>query len=631
MITLKHLKLKGFGSFKSEQTVVFPPSGLLLVHGENGSGKSSVFKAIAYCLDFLSEPASEFVNWDTQEDIQIELCLNLNAQDLIIKRGNGHHSLEFGSLKAQGAETVKKIKELLLLPDFLATMSYRGQDEAGNFSKLKPSEKQEMLSDLLALGDFDKLIENTEVVLAKLEFDLNKKTQDEASLFSNAESMVSSLDQESKLQDSLEEQIALLSAKIDSKKLDTQDIDTKISNKIKDKANLVADTSLDKDIKEKTAEDTQIRIYASDCQKSDIAFQKQVLAKTSDINSLNNELSHIPRIQKEIERLQKDQCPRCLQPWSESSTDLEKLESKLEDLEEVKKLLEQKQAELAEWNAQKSANSLKYKEFLDQHNAKVQEIENLKRQKDASNFVFKEHDQQIQALNNEKTYIVRQFNTELGSLKNERDSLLRSKTQFAKNLETNTKKIEEIDQKLELIKEEKESLKARIEEQTEILTATKDFLRLITEDTLKLISQESTKFIQNLPNATSFYINFNTSKLNKNGKTKKEIVLQVFKDGKEVPFRRLSGGEKCSVHLATDLAMSQVLAMRTGKNLGWFILDESLNGHSQKNKIEALGMLKAISDHKLILIAEHTSETQEIFDRVLNVRKTENGSITEFV
>jgi DNA repair exonuclease SbcCD ATPase subunit len=77
MIKLKKLKIKSFGSFKNEQVIDFPESGLLLLHGDNGSGKSSILKAIAYCLDFLSEPATDFINWDTGEDLFVELTLNL--------------------------------------------------------------------------------------------------------------------------------------------------------------------------------------------------------------------------------------------------------------------------------------------------------------------------------------------------------------------------------------------------------------------------------------------------------------------------------------------------------------------------------------------------------------------------
>ncbi len=630
MIKLKSLNLKNVGSFRQE-TIVFPSNGLLLVNGENGSGKSTIFKAIAYCLDFLVDPASELRNWDSEEEMLAELTLTLNAQDLVIKRGMGVHTLEFGSIKTQGAETVKKIKELLLLPDFIANMSYRGQDEDGNFSKLKPSEKQDMLSDLLSLGDFEKLIESTEVTIAKLDFDLNKKIQEETLLFSSAKSLVESIDKTDELIQAIDIRAAALIEQIESKKLDTTHIDSLVAQKRASKAALTPDTSSNDEIEAKSAALLAIKNSTLEYQQKDKTSQIWQFKLQSEVNEVTSHVAKIPKIQKEIERLQKDECPRCLQPWSESSTALEKLESELESIEGYKEDLLSLRRDQEEAYAEKEGIAAKIKELTKAYQDAVQEVEALKRKKDAGNFAFREHDQQIDALCNEKTYIERQFNTELKSLKNQLDALSQSRSQITKSAEENTKKVEELSSKLEGIAVEKDLLKVKVQEQNEILTATKDFLRLITEDTLKLISQESTKFVQNLPNAKSFYINFSTSKLNKNGKTKKEIVLQIFKNGKEVPFRRLSGGEKCSVHLATDLAVSQVLAMRTGKNLGWFILDESLNGQNQRNKKEALGMLKALSDHKLILIAEHTSETQEIFDQVLNVQKTETGSTVKLI
>ncbi len=223
------------------------------------------------------------------------------------------------------------------------------------------------------------------------------------------------------------------------------------------------------------------------------------------------------------------------------------------------------------------------------------------------------------------------YNVRINSLNNQINQLKSNIIRYSKSFDDNCGKLVNLNAELELIEESKNKINSQINQEKEILNATKDFLRLITEDTLKMISSEVSNFIQHLPNAKIFCIKFDTSKMNKNGKIKKEIVLKTYKGGQEIPFRRLSGGERCSTNLAIDLAVSNILSLRTGKDLGWFAFDESLDGMTVENKMEALNMLKVLSKDKLILLIEHTSELSEVFDKVIHVTQTTSGSSVQFI
>lgn len=631
MIKLKKLVINNFGSFKLQQVINFPDSGLLLLHGENGSGKSSLLKAIAYCLDFLDEPASEFINWENEEDIFVELTLVLNGKDLIIQRGNGLYKLEYGAIKTVSGDTSKKIKELLVAPQFMSIMSYRSQGAAGNFSKLKPPEKQEFLSELQSLNDFELLIENTEKHISALEAKIEDNKKQYQTEFNSAQYIVENIDRESKLMDSIDNSIKEVQIKLDTLVCDTSEFDCKINLITVEKANIKPDTSLDAQIEslEKALSDNHtVRGELEDEERELLKDQNTVL---KDVWSLRSEVEKIPSIELQIEKLKKQTCPTCEQTWNKSDNALKDLEIKLYTLEGRRSDLE------ADENQNKAIlellkiNRAKMRQEMDAGVALMSQKEQLREQRIINNSKSKILDKELENLNTQKTNTVRMFGLQQKSLKDQIVQFENNKSQYTRNIEVNTKKIETIDQKLESIQASEKALLAEIAFEKDILTSSKDFLRLITEDTLRLISAESSTFVQTLPNAKNFFIKFDTSKLNKNGKIKKEIVLQIFKSGKEVPFRRLSGGETSSVHLATDLAVSKVLSARTGKNLGWFILDESLDGMRINNKIEALSMLKTLSKDKLIIVVDHTSEISEVFDKVLHVIKKDSGSTVQLI
>ncbi len=629
MIKLKKLVIKNFGSFKQEQSITFPENGLLLLHGSNGAGKSSFLKAIAYCLDFLDESASDFINWDNQEDIFVELTLSLNNVDLVIQRGNGFYRLQHGNTKTAGSDTPKKIEDLLVQPKFMSIMSYRGQGEDGNFSKLRPGEKQDFLSDLLSLNDFETIIEKSDLTISVLENKILINTRESESLLKSAEALVENIDRETKLKDNIDNQISSIKDRINSLVFNDSELNDKIEIFNKEKTSLVVDSSIDDKIKVlQTQLSTQKYLELEDLEKD---FLREQNSLTKEIWSLKGQVDGCSKIEHQIAKLKENTCPTCKQTWLNAETELKSLELKLQDLNSKKNDL----LELDSQN-QEIINALKKIKndiLVSKQESRVlqEDLDKLKDRKRLDASKGQLIDKEIENLNNQKKNALKYFNLEKESLNNQIKQLEQTKINYSNNIELNTSKIKDLDIKLESFTWSTLALSTQINEEKEMFNSSKDFLRLITEETLKLISDESSKFVQKMPNAKSFYINFSTSKMNKNGKVKKEIVLQIFKNGKEVPFKRLSGGESCSVHLAIDLAVSKILASRTGKVLGWHVLDECLDGMKLENKIEALNILKEIATNKLILMTEHTSEIGEIFNKIIYVDKKTTGSEVSYI
>lgn len=89
---LKTIRLKNFLSYK-DQTISFNPNETLAIIGHNGSGKSSIFKALTYALfgKIPSTPRTtetDLINTETLVgQMFVEVTIILNDQEITIKRG----------------------------------------------------------------------------------------------------------------------------------------------------------------------------------------------------------------------------------------------------------------------------------------------------------------------------------------------------------------------------------------------------------------------------------------------------------------------------------------------------------------------------------------------------------------
>jgi DNA repair exonuclease SbcCD ATPase subunit len=145
------------------------------------------------------------------------------------------------------------------------------------------------------------------------------------------------------------------------------------------------------------------------------------------------------------------------------------------------------------------------------------------------------------------------------------------------------------------------------------------FLGTIFDEILYDIQHRCNEMIAFLPNASQFAISISSDKVTKTkGTAKKEIAVNITKDGKDVSIRSLSGGQQCSLELCADLASAEAIKSRSGSLFNWICLDEAMDGLGSEEKQAALDMLKQRASG-LILIIDHSSEVKEIFTKVIEI------------
>jgi exonuclease SbcC len=98
------------------------------------------------------------------------------------------------------------------------------------------------------------------------------------------------------------------------------------------------------------------------------------------------------------------------------------------------------------------------------------------------------------------------------------------------------------------------------------------------------------------------------------------------------PYEMYSGGEAFRVNFAIRIALSRVLARRSGASLQTLILDEGFGTQDAKGRERLVEAIEAVKDEfALILVISHIEELKDAFPTRIEVTKTASGSQVAFV
>ncbi len=169
MINLKKIILNNIGPYLGSHEFDFPSTGLYSIVGKyaddpersNGAGKTFLVRAIAYCLDFAELPSASLQNYNTEDPFSVDLVLELDGKLLNIHRDKNNFVIVFDEKQYKSTAAREFIKNRILDSPLISFVTYRQQDEKGNFLPLKPAEKVDFLSNLLKLDKYQNLIDNS--------------------------------------------------------------------------------------------------------------------------------------------------------------------------------------------------------------------------------------------------------------------------------------------------------------------------------------------------------------------------------------------------------------------------------------------------------------------------------------
>lgn len=103
--------------------------------------------------------------------------------------------------------------------------------------------------------------------------------------------------------------------------------------------------------------------------------------------------------------------------------------------------------------------------------------------------------------------------------------------------------------------------------------------------------------------------------------------LHIYDGGIKYPLSRFSGGEGDLANLCLRLAISRVLADRSGNDMNFLVLDEIFGSQDQVRKRAIMETLNRLERrfHQIILIT-HIDDTKDMMSNVVTVRELSDGT-----
>ncbi len=108
-----------------------------------------------------------------------------------------------------------------------------------------------------------------------------------------------------------------------------------------------------------------------------------------------------------------------------------------------------------------------------------------------------------------------------------------------------------------------------------------------------------------------------------------DYEIQIYDGGEKFPVGRFSGGESDLANLCLRLAISRVIADRSGNDINFLILDEIFGSQDQVRKRNIMSTLNQLEKqfHQIILIT-HIDDTKDYMSYVINIKELEDGTST---
>lgn len=638
-IKFNKINIQNFLSI-GEASIDFSNNGYTLVKGynnnkddlatSNGSGKSSLFEAICWCLtgETIRGIKSDISNINADGGAYVELDLEVSGDIWKIIRTKDHKLYKTNlklikndqDISGKGIRDSSKIlNEYLpdLTSSLIGSVIILGQGLPQRFSNNTPSGRKDVL-EKLSKSDF--MIEDLKDRIVRRKSFLSKELR-------KYEDFV--LEYESKLsvfKDKLEQQINELNTLKDKESLENE-----ISNLIESKESLekrIEELKNKVDCYNKNIQDLRIKYSTLSKKKSEISLRinndklkeisKEDRWKSKELEDLNKKLAYIEStinsIKKEIKKIEsiKDICPTCGQRIvGVIKPSTEQLENDLNcNLKNFNSINNSINNIINIYNININNININYNRKLKDSLFRTEEeltviTNNGNSLKSNINSLEKE----IKQLSEELEKITEKIFTlkiELNSLENTKNSLINS-------IDCIKNDIKEINEKIMYNKKEKELFESKIDIINKFNTViSRDFRGYLLNSVINFINKKAKEYSQCI---------FDTDKINFsiNGNN-----IEISYCNKQ--YENLSGGERQKVDLIIQFSIRDMLCKFLNFSCNVLIVDEIFDNLDSIGCQRVINLISTkLHDISDVFIVTHRGDLEIPYDSEIIIEKDEKG------
>ncbi len=149
---------------------------------------------------------------------------------------------------------------------------------------------------------------------------------------------------------------------------------------------------------------------------------------------------------------------------------------------------------------------------------------------------------------------------------------------------------------------------------------------LIIDTVLPELEEETNRLLGNMSDGR-MTVRFDTLRDSKKGDAIETLDLKISDEAGVRSYELFSGGEAFRVNFAVRVALSKLLARRSGAALQTLVIDEgfgSQDGPGRERLVEAIRSIE--DDFKRVIIITHIQELKDVFPVRIDITKTATGS-----
>lgn len=613
-IKLKYLKFHNFLSFEDGE-LSFSSSGYTLVQGvnknivdmavSNGSGKSSIFEAISWCITGELIRGSKNVKRLGAEEkdpcwVSLEFDIDTTKYGICRQANPSKLQLIVNGQDVSGKgirDTEKILQEYLpnLNSSLLGSVVILGQGLPQRFSNNTPSGRKEVLetlsnSDVMIydlkdriskryneLSDKERELEDSKLRL------ITQKEMKEKEIIS-AKDKINNLPSIEDIQlkiNKIKPEIVALNSEIEKVSVNIKELDTKKAEYQEQK-----NVALNQKADEITKETHDFDIKLAELKEKQTEYQTLIKTKKAEITRLKNI---------------KDVCPTCGQklPGIEK-VDTTALENEVENimvsLDNINKEFE-------------SVNQKKQDVILIVNNSLDTNIQTIDEHINNINNELKDLNTLISNSNNK----LRVDSVELSKLQAEISNREKYVNELNNTIEEGNKFIQHVSDEILYINNNNEELQKHVDIVQKMKTAvTRDFRGYLLTSVIDFINRKAKEYSQEV---------FETDKI--------DFILDgnnidICYDNKE--YSNLSGGEKQKIDLIIQFAIRDMLCKYLDFSSNIIVVDELFDNLDSVGCERILNLISnKLNDVENIYIITHHSDIPIPFDNILTVTKGEDG------